>query len=75
MQAIRTATITAEVLGIGRDLGSLQGGKVADVVAVAGSPLDNIRLLEDVRFVMQAGRSSGPAGRRPSCAPARRTVP
>jgi imidazolonepropionase-like amidohydrolase len=57
LQAIRTATVSAaEVLGIGKDLGSLEGGKVADVVAVAGNPLENIRLLEDVKFVMQAGR-------------------
>ncbi len=57
MQALRTATVNAaEVLGIGRDLGSLENGKLADVVAVAGNPLDDIRLLQDVRFVMQAGR-------------------
>jgi imidazolonepropionase-like amidohydrolase len=57
LQAIRTATVSAaEVLGIGKDLGSLEGGKVADLVAVAGNPLENIRLLEEVKFVMQAGR-------------------
>jgi imidazolonepropionase-like amidohydrolase len=57
MQAIRTATVNAaEILGMAPDLGSLEAGKLADVVAVAGNPLDNIQLLEDVRFVMQAGR-------------------
>ena len=58
LQALRTATVNAaEVLGIGRDLGSLEGGKVADVVAVAGNPLEDIRVLErGVRFVMQAGK-------------------
>src|SRR5205807_249650 len=57
MQAIQAATVNAaQVLGIEKDLGTLQTGKLADVVAVAGNPLDNIRTLEDVKFVMQAGR-------------------
>ena len=56
MAAIRTATINAaELLGWEDDLGSLEPGKLADIIAVAGDPLENIRLLEDVRFVMKGG--------------------
>jgi imidazolonepropionase-like amidohydrolase len=57
MQALRTATVNAaEVLGVGAELGSLEAGKVADLVAVPGNPLEDIRRMEGVRFVMQAGR-------------------
>ncbi len=56
MAAIRTATINAaELLGWEADLGSIEAGKLADVIAVEGDPLANIRLLEDVRFVMKGG--------------------
>ena len=56
MAAIRTATRNAaELLGWAEDLGSLEDGKLADIIAVEGNPLDNIRLLEDVRFVMKGG--------------------
>lgn len=55
MAAIKTATVNAaELIGF-EDAGSLQVGKWADVIAVAGDPLANIRLLEDVQFVMKAG--------------------
>ena len=56
MAAIQTATINAaELLGWEADLGSIEDGKLADIIAVAGNPLDDIRLLEDVRFVMKGG--------------------
>ena len=56
MAAIRTATINAaELLGWEADLGSIEEGKLADIIAVAGDPLADIRLLEDVRFVMKGG--------------------
>ena len=56
MAAIRTATRNAaELLGWAEDLGSLEDGKLADIIAVEGNPLDDIRLLEDVRFVMKGG--------------------
>ena len=42
-------------LGIADEVGTLEPGLLADVPAVAGNPLENIALLEDVRFVMKAG--------------------
>jgi imidazolonepropionase-like amidohydrolase len=57
MQAIRAATIVnAELLGRDDELGSIEVGKLADVIAVAGDPLADLALLEDVRFVMLGGR-------------------
>ena len=56
MAAIQTATINgAELLGWEEDLGSIEDGKLADIIAVAGNPLEDITLLEDVRFVMKGG--------------------
>ncbi len=56
MAAIRTATLNAaELLRWDADLGSIERGKLADIIAVEGNPLDDIRLLEDVRFVMKGG--------------------
>jgi len=57
MQAIQSATVAdADLLGVADKLGSIKPGKLADVIAVQGDPLTNIRLLEDVRFVMKQGR-------------------
>ncbi|MGZ5344481.1 MAG: Xaa-Pro dipeptidase [Actinomycetota bacterium] len=56
MQAIRSATIvSAELLRASDDLGSVEPGKFADLVAVAGDPLDDVTALEDVAFVMKGG--------------------
>jgi imidazolonepropionase-like amidohydrolase len=55
LHAIRSATIVnAELLGT-PDRGKLEPGLLADIVAVAGDPLENVALLEDVRFVMKGG--------------------
>jgi len=57
MQAIQAATtVDAELLGVSQKLGSITRGKLADIIAVRGDPLQNVRLLEDVRFVMKEGR-------------------
>jgi imidazolonepropionase-like amidohydrolase len=54
--AIQAATThAAELLKHDKDLGSITAGKFADVVAVAGNPLDNISLLKQVSFVMKEG--------------------
>ena len=56
MEAIQTATVNAS-RHIQRDdiLGTLEPGKLADIVAVDGNPLENISELRDVDFVMQGG--------------------
>lgn len=57
MEAIRTATVhAADLLGETDNLGSLSVGKYADIIAVKGNPLDDISLLENVSFVMKAGK-------------------
>ena len=57
MQAIQSATMAdADLLGVSQKLGSISRGKLADLIAVRGDPLQNVRLLEDVRFVMKEGR-------------------
>lgn len=56
MKAIQAATIgNAELFGILEDRGSIAVGKRADIIAVDGDPLDDIRELEDVDFVMKDG--------------------
>src|SRR5258708_6724775 len=57
MQAIQAATSTAaDLLGKSDLLGSLRPGKYADIIAVSGDPLENIRVLENVKFVMKEGK-------------------
>ena len=56
MQAIQSATIrAAELLGKENELGSIAPGRFADLVAVAGNPLADVRVLENVRHVMKEG--------------------
>ncbi len=57
MQAIQAATnVSADLIRMGDTVGSISAGKIADIVAVAGNPLDDISVLEDVTFVMARGR-------------------
>jgi imidazolonepropionase-like amidohydrolase len=57
MQAIQSATSNAaDLLGKSNLLGSLQSGKYADIIAVSGNPLEDIRVLENVKFVMKEGK-------------------
>jgi imidazolonepropionase-like amidohydrolase len=53
--AIRAGTVNAARLLGTDEIGRLDAGALADIVAVAGNPLEDIRLLEDVRFVMKDG--------------------
>ena len=56
MSAIRSATIVpARYLGMAGELGSVEKGKLADLIAVPGDPLEDVRALERVQFVMKAG--------------------
>ena len=60
MGAIKAATANAaRVLGIDRDLGTLEAGKRADLVAVPRDPLADVTALENVSFVMKDGRVIG----------------
>ncbi len=57
LQAIQSATVSAaDLLGKSNLLGSIQPGKYADIVAVSGNPLEDVRLLENVKFVMKEGK-------------------
>ena len=56
MQAIRSATVVAaELLQAEDDLGAIEPGKYADIVATFGDPLADIAELERVKFVMKGG--------------------
>ena len=55
-QAIKTATVdAAELLGTD-DRGTIEPGKLADIIAVMGNPLEDVSLLQNVSFVMKNGR-------------------
>ncbi len=55
-QAIRAATLdAAELLGWKDRVGSIEPGKLADLIGVKGDPLKDVRALEDVSFVMKGG--------------------
>ena len=57
MQAIKSATtVAAELLGMQDKFGSIEPGKLADIVAVGGDPLKDITALEHVGFVMKDGK-------------------
>jgi imidazolonepropionase-like amidohydrolase len=64
LDAIRAATIVpAEMLGWSDRIGTIETGKLADLVAVSGDPLANISELQNVRFVMKEGvvyKNEGP---------------
>lgn len=56
LQAIQAGTLNgADLIGWADRVGTLEPGKFADVIAVQGDPLTNVRLLENVSFVMKGG--------------------
>jgi imidazolonepropionase-like amidohydrolase len=55
-QAIRTATFnSADLIGRSTDVGTIEAGKFADIIAVTGDPLQDVTRLQDVGFVMKGG--------------------
>ena len=55
--AVRAATLhAARLLGLEREVGTLAAGRRADLIAVDGDPLRDVRALEHVRFVMKDGQ-------------------
>jgi len=56
MQAIQAGTsLNAELLGWRDRVGSVEVGKLADIIAVAGDPVLDLTVLENVTFVMKGG--------------------
>ena len=57
LQAIRSATLNgAEHLGMDKEIGSIENGKLADMIILDANPLDDIRNTEKIKFVIMNGR-------------------
>ncbi|MBM3465933.1 MAG: amidohydrolase family protein, partial [Armatimonadetes bacterium] len=57
LQALRAGTLSgARYLGLDRDIGSLEPGKLADLAVIRGNPLEDIRVSSNIRYVMLNGR-------------------
>jgi len=57
LDALRSATITnAELLGMGKELGQVKEGFLADIVAVNKNPFNDVTTLENAVFVMKEGK-------------------
>ena len=56
LAALQSATIhAADLMGLSAKTGTLETGKWADIIAVDKNPLDDVRVLQNVKFVMKAG--------------------
>ncbi|MDX5512402.1 MAG: amidohydrolase family protein, partial [Hymenobacteraceae bacterium] len=57
LEALRAATLNgAEYIGMGKEIGSLEAGKLADLIVLDQNPLENIQHTEHVRYTMVNGR-------------------
>jgi imidazolonepropionase-like amidohydrolase len=57
IEAIKAATVNAaDLLGLSDKVGSISKGKFADMVAVDGDPLADIKILQKIAFVMKDGK-------------------
>ena len=57
MAALRSATVvTAELLEVSDQLGTIEAGKLADIISVDGDPLTDIKTMQDVKTVISDGR-------------------
>jgi imidazolonepropionase-like amidohydrolase len=56
VEALKAATVNAaELLGVASEAGTIAAGKSADIIAVSGDPLTDVRVLKQVDFVMARG--------------------
>jgi len=61
VEAIKAATVNAaDLLGLASEIGTIEPGKSADLIAVAGDPLSDVRVLKSVEFVMARGEVVAP---------------
>ena len=64
VEAIKAATVNAaDLLGLAAEIGTIEAGKSADIIAVAGDPLTDVTTLKRVSFVMARGEVVAPAAR------------
>ncbi len=57
LDAIRVATLDgAKMIGIDKDIGSIESGKLADLIILNGNPLENIQESSNIAYVMKGGR-------------------
>src|SRR5262249_14414028 len=57
LDVLRAATLnSADLLGLGDRIGAIEAGKLADIIAVDGDPLKDVKDLQRVRFVMKGGQ-------------------
>ena len=60
MEAIRAATVvSAELIGMSAELGTIEATKFADIIAVDGNPLEDITVLEHIDAVIRDGKLVG----------------
>ena len=63
LATIQSATLNAaDLMDWTEKTGSVDAGKWANIIAVDGNPLSDVKLLQDVKFVMKAGRSIKASG-------------
>jgi len=55
LAAVDATLGAADLMGLSADVGILEPGHFADLVAVQGNPLDDVRVLESVQFVLHNG--------------------
>ena len=66
--AIQAATVNAaDLLGLAAEIGTIEPGKSADLIAVAGDPLADVTVLKRVAFVMARGKVVKDRALTPSC--------